>query len=128
MAHLILRLKGREILRHEIALRTTRIGREQSNEIVIDNPGVSRIHAAVVFEDPDFVVIDQGSANGVYVNGERTAMHRLQHGDRIEIGKFELEFTANYGSEALRGDMVVEAPKSPVQTVVLPSVTDADLE
>ncbi len=132
VAQFVLRLKGREILRHEISQMTTRIGRDPTNELVIDNPGVSRIHAAVVFEDPDFVLMDQGSANGVHVNGERIQMRRLREGDRVEIGKFELLFNLDETEMAktLLGGLVIEEPSRPhpVRTVRVKSITAEDLE
>jgi pSer/pThr/pTyr-binding forkhead associated (FHA) protein len=47
---------------------------------------MSQQHAAIEFEDGGFRVLDLGSTNGVYVNGEQTAERELAHGDRVGLG------------------------------------------
>lgn len=63
-----------------------RIGRLNDNDVVIDNPKVSRHHAIVV-PTPDGVVLrDLGSANGTFVAGTRVTDNRvLGHGDLIRV-------------------------------------------
>lgn len=70
------------------------IGRSKDNNIVLADQCVSRRHAILqVTDDNDFYFIDMGSRNGSLVNGQRTALPtRLQHGDRLLLGKTELEF------------------------------------
>src|SRR5213076_1648486 len=72
--------------------RSLRIGRDESNDLQFFEDGISRFHARVDF-DPfagTHVMVDLGSTNGVYVNGQRIAAQpsstRLHEGDRIEIG------------------------------------------
>ncbi len=47
------------------------IGRDSSNDIVLDHPAVSRHHARLVFKEGKYVIYDLHSANGTYVNGQR---------------------------------------------------------
>ena len=47
------------------------LGRKKGNDIVIDDPSVSSIHAALEFDGKWMQVYDFGSKNGTYVNGER---------------------------------------------------------
>ncbi len=124
MARLILSLNGRQIRRIDLERVSTRIGRDPDLEVVIDNPGVSRIHAVVVYEEPDFVVVDQDSANGLFVNGAAGRMFRLREGDRIQVGKFELEFSRHGGipAELLAGVIKVDhGVRSPFRTTYLAS-------
>lgn len=44
----------------------TRIGRDQSNDVVIALPRVSRVHARIYGRDRNFVIVDQ-SSNGTFV-------------------------------------------------------------
>ncbi len=62
------------------------IGRTPDNEIAIELPEVSRRHARLAFTEGGYVLQDLNSNNGTYLNGERTAEARLQHGDQIQIG------------------------------------------
>ncbi len=71
-----------------------RVGRAQDNEIILDDPKVSRHHAVFNLEAEGWVVTDLGSANGTFVNGEQIeAPYRLQSGDRISVGEVVLSYT-----------------------------------
>ena len=62
------------------------IGREAGNEIVIEDPQVSRRHAQLTRQGASYVVEDIGSTNGTYVNGKRvTAPVLLANGDMIGL-------------------------------------------
>lgn len=87
----------------------TAIGRDPSCDIVIDNAGVSRLHAVVEAIGDSFVVRDCDSENGLTLNGEPCREGRLVHGDLIGLNKFlirfsnqELEAPANLGLEPAR--------------------------
>lgn len=73
---------GREFRLHEV----TSIGRLGSNDIVLDDPAVSRNHAKVRLADQAFTITDLGAANPTLVNGQEIARQELQDGDRVEIG------------------------------------------
>jgi pilus assembly protein CpaF len=62
------------------------IGREAGNEIVIEDPQVSRRHAQLARQGTSYVIEDIGSTNGTYVNGKRvTAPVLLANGDMIGL-------------------------------------------
>jgi len=88
--------------------KTFRIGRTNTNDIVLDNSWVSRQHAMLQIEENGTVnAIDMGSANGTLVNGHRIYTPTpLRSGDLIQIGgKSTLTFLQNYH---------VEAPTNPI--------------
>jgi diguanylate cyclase (GGDEF)-like protein len=65
----------------------TRIGRDADNEIVLDDPGVSRRHARLERRQQKIVVMDVGSKNGTLLNDRELAqVSELNNGDRIKIG------------------------------------------
>jgi pSer/pThr/pTyr-binding forkhead associated (FHA) protein len=66
------------------------IGRHPDASIFLDDVTVSRNHAVVLKEGDDWVIADEGSLNGTYINrhrGERTVLS-----DEIQIGKYKLTF------------------------------------
>lgn len=73
------------------------IGRDSSKcQIVLSEDAVSKEHAWIVPVDDGVVIIDRGSTNGVYMNSTdspRVSKVRLQHGDKIYIGKGVAVFT-----------------------------------
>ncbi len=69
------------------------IGRSTGCQLVLDDALVSRRHAQVVLTDKGVRLEDLGSANGVYLNGERATESRLLNpGDRIVVGQQEIVF------------------------------------
>lgn len=69
------------------------IGRGADVDIRIDDPGVSRNHAAFHLGDPCSVV-DLASTNGTWIGAERVSEHALADGDEIRVGGTTLVFRA----------------------------------
>lgn len=81
---------------HRINRAVTVIGRAMDVDIVLDDPGVSRRHSEVHVVDGKARVIDLGSTNGTFVNGERVlADRRLADGDIVTVGAVSLRFEAS---------------------------------
>lgn len=68
------------------------IGRLDSNEISIPDPGLSRHHAEIRSEGGHFLLTDLGSTNGTFVNGKRIAEAELKDGAKITVGDVTLVF------------------------------------
>jgi pSer/pThr/pTyr-binding forkhead associated (FHA) protein len=83
------------VLENPFELRSTgscEIGRGDENDIVLPVHQVSRQHALIKWDGDSFAIIDRGSTNGIYVNGEPVKRKRLQVGDLIGIGPFDMTF------------------------------------
>ncbi len=73
---------------------TTNIGRARDNQLVLDDPTVSRHHAWIKAEGENFLVFDVGSANGTFVNDQQVKEPRqLENGDVVRFGDAEFVFT-----------------------------------
>jgi predicted component of type VI protein secretion system len=69
------------------------IGRSSRNDICISDPFASRLHAELRREGDHVLLVDNGSANGTFLNGQRVSgTVRLEPGDLIRIGETEIEF------------------------------------
>jgi pSer/pThr/pTyr-binding forkhead associated (FHA) protein len=69
----------------------TRIGRSVAADIRLDHPSVSRRHALVISEpDASLRVLDDRSLNGVFVNGDEIDWGKLEDGDELRIGRYQL--------------------------------------
>ena len=73
------------------AERTT-IGRHPDADIFLDDVTVSRNHAVLQREASRYVLLDEGSLNGTFVNRRRSEKAVLGDGDEIQIGKYKLTF------------------------------------
>ena len=82
---------GRE-LRALDAERLT-LGTLESNDVVVEADGVSRVHAVIERFGDAWCVRDLGSRNGTFVNGDRIIGERALHaGDEIVLGRLRLLF------------------------------------
>src|SRR5262245_30952747 len=104
------------VLRHgprEIPLPTGRfvIGRAESCELPIDDPLVSRQHAALEVDQNGVTAEDLGSRNGIRVNGERVEKSKqLIPGDVLLVG--QTSFTLALGREAIT-DTIQQSQRLP---------------
>lgn len=74
--------------------QNARLGRATENEIVVDDPKVSRTHAMLEWNGTGFVLRDLGSINGTFVNGQRLTetVRLLRDGDEIMLSQQKLYF------------------------------------
>ncbi len=68
------------------------IGRGLNNDIILEDPRISRHHAQVRYRARRFWVADLGTTNGTFVNNERITERALRSGDVLSFGGFEITF------------------------------------
>ena len=99
------------------------IGRDLSNDIVINDPEISRRHARLYIQNGAFVLEDLGSTNGSSVNGQRlVSPYTLHPGEVITLGEritlvfefVELEESTTVSTNSLKQS--VTAQPKPIQT------------
>ena len=64
------------------------IGRSPESDVLLDDITVSRKHALLKKDGDDYILLDAGSLNGSYLNGNIVEEAILSNGDRIQIGKY----------------------------------------
>jgi hypothetical protein len=84
------------------------IGRRLENQLVIDDPRVSRSHAQLRAIKGRFVLFDLNSTGGTFVNGQRTSQTVLYPGDVISLAGVALIFGQD--SPPPRPDLGMTAP------------------
>jgi pSer/pThr/pTyr-binding forkhead associated (FHA) protein len=70
----------------------TLIGRSPECDIFLDDVTVSRRHAVLHERDGRYIIEDQGSLNGTFLNRRRIESAELSDGDELQIGKYRLTF------------------------------------
>jgi len=137
MAKLIYSLDGAFLGEYPIEKERMTIGRRATNDIHIDNLGVSGEHASILTIGNDSFLEDLDSTNGTLVNGKPIKKHVLQNADVIEFGKFQLKYVneqqaANSmggGTEDFEKTMILRpsymkaAAPAPVATPVTPEAS-----
>ncbi|MDP7020223.1 MAG: FHA domain-containing protein [Pirellulaceae bacterium] len=86
--------------RFDLADHPLTIGRDSSNDLKLDDTEVSRRHAQLRRLDEGYEVVDLGSSNGSFVNSNSIEQHELRSGDRIQLGRTLLIFTAGGNDDA----------------------------
>lgn len=77
---------------YPLAQSVVNIGRRLDNQLVIDDPRVSRNHAQLRAIKGRFVVFDLNSTGGTFVNGQRASQSVLYPGDVISLAGVTLIF------------------------------------
>jgi len=77
---------------HPLDKAVINIGRMLDNDLVIDDPRVSRHHAQLRAVDGHFVLSDTNSTGGIFVNGRRVTQTILYPNDSISLAGVILIF------------------------------------
>ncbi len=88
------------------------IGRDPSNQIIVDDEEVSRFHVRIKKRGRLYICEDLESRNGTFINGDRILNSIVANGDKILVGSTEFQFVSaesdiHLASEILQFDMVV---------------------
>jgi DNA-binding CsgD family transcriptional regulator len=96
--------------RVELRDNRTTLGKASENDIALDDPSVSHLHAVLERFPAGWCVTDLGSSNGTWLNGERIwSSRRVRHDDEIRIGQTRLLFREPTGAAEPETD-VEDAP------------------
>jgi len=74
-----------------------RIGRRLDNDLVLNDPRVSRHHLQLIARHGRYIARDVGSTAGTYVNGRKIEERVLKPGDVIQVGAIELIYGEDKG-------------------------------
>lgn len=100
MPKITLKFKSNVLADYHLPLGCSlKIGRQKTNDIIIENLAVSSHHGKIDSAGDEFVYIDLKSKNGSFINEELVSSHWLEDGDVINIGKHSLTF-AYFDSES----------------------------
>jgi len=82
---LVIELGGQ---RRRVAITTSpfTIGRSDDCEAIVPDFRVSRLHARIVQEAGEYLIVDADSRHGTFLNGERVERALLKNGDEITLG------------------------------------------
>jgi len=97
------------------------VGRETTCDVVLNDGSVSRKHARLEKRGRSWMVVDQGSANGTFVDSQRIAETTLRSGQELRFGavSFKVEIE---GDEVIEATMLTDAPEATVVQPVKPAL------
>ncbi|MEJ2485074.1 MAG: FHA domain-containing protein [Anaerolineales bacterium] len=68
------------------------IGRNLDNNLVLNDPTVSRFHAEIRYIDSQFLLVDINSSSGTFLNNKKISIGQLFAGDIIQISHTPIMF------------------------------------
>jgi predicted component of type VI protein secretion system len=102
------------------------IGRKPNNDLAFNRPEISGSHAAFLFENSQYFVMDLGSTNGTLLNGAQLVAREkygLQDKDVITVAPFTIQFIVEEESM----DTMIEVSAQPAAQKKVRSGTAPDL-
>ena len=93
---------------HVLAAGRSTIGRAPSNQVVVHDRRVSRVHAAITVDHAFVTIEDLDSTNGVWLAGRKLAQEPLTDGDVLTLGDSTVHFAWENPN-----DVVIEAEPMP---------------
>jgi len=112
MAKLYLKFEQAVLKEFALAQGVVTIGRLPDNLIQVDNLAVSGHHAKIYWETDHYVLEDNNSLNGTFVNNRRTSKVVLKDGDEVMIGKHILAFKDEWHEDAGNKTQPMQAEKT----------------
>jgi len=97
------------------------VGRKEECDLRTHNNTVSRIHARFVWENGVVRVVDNRSANGVWVGKERVAEAELEDGEKVFLGAFQVVVRLDPGDLEVREGATEEGPPPLPEVPVVPA-------
>ena len=91
-SYLVVSTDGGRPVQFDLSGPVIGIGRGSDNDLILDDPQVSRHHCQLKLQQGAYSLTDMGSTNGSYVNGQRVSEIALGPGDVIELGGTRIEF------------------------------------
>jgi FHA domain-containing protein len=91
-AFLLVHTDGAPRVRFDLGGALISIGRASDNDVIVDDPEVSRHHCQLKLQHGAYSLADLGSRNGSWINGQPVSEVALGPGDVIQIGSTEIEF------------------------------------
>ena len=102
MLKILLKLKEKELKTLETDKAEITIGRNENNDVHIDNLGVSKKHARIVRQNGAYIIEDLESTNGTRLNNKLITTARLSDSDVVTVGKHTLYVSLQDGRDATR--------------------------
>ena len=75
--------------------KVTRLGRQLDNDVVFHEEAISRFHAEIKYENGKYVLYDNNSTAGTYLNSKRVERCVLNSGDLISFSFIQVMFVNN---------------------------------
>lgn len=121
--------RGAEVVGEEVFDRDiVKIGRLASAHLKLEDTKVSRIHAVIeaTSDGQDYSIIDMGSTEGTYLNGNKISKEKLSDGDELTLGDCRIVVSFEGAAASVDAPVAVatSAPEVPPEELWQPSMQE----
>jgi len=93
------------------------LGRHSDNDLILNDPHVSRHHAQLRVINGSYVIFDAGSSSGLFLNGKQISQATLRAGDVIRLGVTNLIYIQDTTGEMPTTAMPVDSAEQNSESV-----------
>lgn len=107
-----------------------KIGRDDTNDVIINEPRVSRNHAIItILDNGEYEIKDLGSSNGTFVNGKQIIKEIIHPGDKLQVASSIVDWQAAIeGSPTNTDSAIEEEPFAKIKkSITIGSSVDNDI-
>jgi diguanylate cyclase (GGDEF)-like protein len=102
-------MSGHRVGERVSVVGNVQIGRDPDVELVLPDPGVSFRHAFIEDRGDAFVLVDLGSTNGTFVNGQRAETEApIAPGDKLRFGQTVVRFEVQDETDEKYAEIVAQ--------------------
>jgi pSer/pThr/pTyr-binding forkhead associated (FHA) protein len=114
------------VFRRIVDEKSFTVGRSEESLLSFPEPNISRVHILVSVKKDQVWLIDQGSANGTFINGQKVLANKLtivQPTDDVKLGTSEIHLKLEvhekiFKQEAIANSLLPENEKTNIMDVI----------
>lgn len=100
MAKLTVYSKNNVVHSYLLESEKIHVGRDESNELVIDSPEFAPVHAVIVTRGDRCMIKQLNNEFPLILNGKHIRENKLLHGDTITVGQYDIVYSTNGAGHA----------------------------
>jgi len=104
MAKLTVYFKNKIILSYSFETERVHIGRDETNDLVIDSPVFAPAHAVIVMQGNSCIIKQLNDDFPLMLNGKSTKESKLQDGDTITVGQYVVVYSTDQTGQSANAD------------------------
>lgn len=104
MAKFTVYLKNNVVRSYSIAAEKVRIGRDETNDLVINSPAFAPVHAVIVSRGKDCMIKQLNDDFPLVINGKHVKESHLHEGDMITAGQHTIVYSTDQSIRKIKSD------------------------
>lgn len=112
MAKLTVYFKNSVVCSHLFETETVHIGRDETNDLIIDSPEFATAHAVIVTRNDSCIIKQLNDSFPLIINGKNIEEGGLRQGDTITVGQHDIVYNINNAEQPAKSSKKTVVPAS----------------